>query len=178
MRSQVMSSPSNSKIAAMRRAELATRRGHAEELAEVGAEEIELHDDRVVGVAEGVDLVALVGKGGAARAVVPHHLVGAVEHLSRGDELVTRMREGRQRRVEVEPVLAVHVLTDDRVAPFSLPRVHDARGYDRDRRCVTSRRRRTAAVYVRQNGVAGDTEASGARRGAVARGQRPRHGAL
>ena len=86
------------------------------ELAEVGAEQVELGDHRVVRVVQRDQLVALVGEGGARLREVAHHLLGPVVHLARGDDLVARMIEGAERHVELMPVLGLHVLAHDGLA--------------------------------------------------------------
>src|SRR5947208_5923188 len=78
---------------------------HPAQRPEVGPEQIELDDHSVVGVVERDQLVALIREGGARLLVVAAHGRLAVVDIARGDDLVARMLEGPDRRVEVVPVL-------------------------------------------------------------------------
>ena len=83
-----------------RDAERPSGRGQAEELTGVGAEQIELGDDRVVITdVESHVLVALVGEGEPLVAVIGEDCLVPVVNLAGGDDLVTRMTvEGREAR--------------------------------------------------------------------------------
>jgi hypothetical protein len=70
----------------------------------------ELGDHRVVGVVQRDQLVALVGERGARLVEVALDRLGAVVDLAGRDDLVARVVEGRQRDVELVPVLGLHVL--------------------------------------------------------------------
>src|ERR1700677_2793688 len=88
--------------------------------AEMSAEQLELRDHARVGVVQRDQLVALVGKGGACLGEVAPYLLLAVVHVSRADQLVARMLERRDRRIEVVVVLGLHVLAHERLAALSL----------------------------------------------------------
>ena len=90
--------------------------GSAPQRAEMRAEQIELHDHRVLGMVQRDQLVALVWKRGAALVEVAQHLLLPVVYVAGGDQLVARMLERRHRRVEVVPVLRLHVLAHERFA--------------------------------------------------------------
>ena len=85
----------------------------------MSAEQIELGDDRVLGVMQCDELVALVWKRGAGLGEVPTNLRLAVVDVARGDDLVARVREGSDRRVEVVVVLGLHVLAHDGLAALA-----------------------------------------------------------
>ena len=74
--------------------------------------QVELGDHGVLGVGEHHLLVALVREGGPRGPVVPGHLVGPVEYLAGGDQLVARVVEGGEGGGEVELVLGGHVPAD------------------------------------------------------------------
>ena len=74
-----------------RHPERLARRRKAVELAEIGSQQVEFDDHRVVGDVVADVVVALVGERGAGQAVVPHHLVVAVEDLTRRHDLVARV---------------------------------------------------------------------------------------
>src|SRR5689334_19918083 len=80
-------------------AELAAGRRDPAQLAFVGPEQVELDDHRVVGVVEGDQLVALVGKRGARLGEVPTDLLLAVVDVARRDDLVARVPERLNRRI-------------------------------------------------------------------------------
>src|SRR5262249_47305612 len=100
-------------------AELTPRRERAEESPALGPEQVELDDHRIVRVPQRAQLVALVGERRARRRVVLLHRLRAVEHLTRGHDLVARVREGRERGGEVLVILRLHVLADDRLAAIA-----------------------------------------------------------
>ena len=83
----------------------------------MGPVQVGFDDHRLVGVMEGDQLVALVGERGARLLEVARHLVGAVEDVARADQLVARVVEGRERGVELVPVLGLHVLDNELLAP-------------------------------------------------------------
>ena len=74
-----------------RHPERLTRRRQPVELAEIGSQQVEFDDDRIVGDVEADVVVALVGEGGPGGPVVPHDLVVAVEDLTGGHDLVVRV---------------------------------------------------------------------------------------
>ena len=82
----------------------------------MGAHEVELHDDGIVGVMDRVDRVPLVGESGAGRGVVAADGLLAVVHLAGCDQLVAWMGEGAERHVELVAVLGLHVFSYDRCA--------------------------------------------------------------
>ena len=82
----------------------------------MGAEQVELDDDGVVGVMDDVDDVALVGECGARGGVVAADRFLAVVHLAGGDQLVARVREGSQGHVELVAVFRFHVLAHHHLA--------------------------------------------------------------
>ena len=61
------------------------------ELAEIGSQQVEFDDHRVVGDVVADVVVALVRERGPGHAVVAHHLVVAVEDLTRRHDLVARV---------------------------------------------------------------------------------------
>ena len=81
----------------------------------MGAADDRLDQHGVVGVVERDQLVALVREGPAALLEVPRHLLGPVVDVAGGDQLVAGVVEGLEGRVELVPVLRVHVLPDDRL---------------------------------------------------------------
>ncbi len=95
--------------------------------------------------AERIEWISLrwSGKAAAGRLVVAHHLVVAVEHLARGDQFVAGMVEGAQGGLEVETVLGVHVLTDDRLATSMPVEIGGGIGHTE-----TVRRRRRLALAI------------------------------
>src|SRR6202042_1195337 len=92
---------------------------HAVELTEIGSQQVEFGDHRVVGDVETHIVVPLVGERRPSGPVVPHHLVVAVENLAGGHDLVVRVTvEGGQGAIELLGHLGVHVLFDERQAPL------------------------------------------------------------
>ena len=61
-------------------------------------------------------LVALIGEGGAGVLEVAGHLLAAVVDVPRADQLVARVVEGLDRRLELVPVLGLHVLDHELLA--------------------------------------------------------------
>src|SRR5262249_7262695 len=99
-----------------RTSELASRSRRAEERTAMRAEQIELDDDRIVGMPQGQDLVPLVRERGARRLVVPANGLLTVEDLAGGNQLVARMAERREGGVELAAVLRFHVAANDHLA--------------------------------------------------------------
>jgi hypothetical protein len=89
----------------------------------VGPLQVELGDDRAVGVVQRDQLVALVGERRARLSEVGHDLLRPVVHVAGRDDLVPRVAERAERRLEVVLVLRLHVLAHHRFAPFA-QRVH------------------------------------------------------
>jgi hypothetical protein len=86
-------------------AERAARRRQRAQRSEVRPGDVDLDDDGVVGVVQGDELVALIGKGSSGLGEVAANRLLAVIDIAGGDELVARMPEGGDRRVEVMRVL-------------------------------------------------------------------------
>ncbi len=80
------------------------------------AEQVELDDHALLGVVERDQLVALIGERSARLGEVSADLALTVVDVARGDDLVARVRKGRDRGVEVVVVLRLHVLAHDRLA--------------------------------------------------------------
>ena len=82
----------------------------------MGAEKVELANHRVVAVAQGDHLVALVGKRDARVVVILADLRVTVVDDAGRDQLVTRMREGRQHVVPALGDLVAEMVDDDLLA--------------------------------------------------------------
>jgi hypothetical protein len=89
--------------------------------AEVGAGDPGLLGDGVLAVVRGDRLDGEVGDAGEVRAVVAAYGLLAVEDLARRDDLVARMVEGRDDRVQVVGGLGGGVRVEDGLA--SAPQV-------------------------------------------------------
>ena len=85
----------------------------------MGAKQIELGDQSVVCVVKGDELVALVRKRGPGLSEVATDLGLTIEDISGCDDLVARMRKGRDRRIEVVVVLGLHVLAHDSLSALT-----------------------------------------------------------
>ena len=85
----------------------------------MGAEQIELHDHRVLGVVQRERLVALIGKRRAGLREVAPNVVLAVIHVAGRDDLVAGMGECPDGRVEVVLVLRFHMLAHDHLAALA-----------------------------------------------------------
>jgi len=95
----------------------AARRRQAAVAAAVGALEVELDDDGVVGVVHGDQRVALVGERAARLLEVARDSIRAVVDVAGRHDLVARMAERGERGREVVAVLRLHVLAHDGFAP-------------------------------------------------------------
>jgi len=76
----------------------------------------ELYDHRIGAVSQRDDLVVLIGKGYAGVGVVAAHRFVAVVDNQLGDQLVTRMREGRQHIVPGVADLVVEMVEHEFLA--------------------------------------------------------------
>ena len=87
-------------------------------LAEVrgASQQVELGDDRVVGVMQRDEFVALIRKRSATLGEIGTHRLFTVIYIARRDELIARVPERGDRRVEIMPVLRLHVLPHDGLA--------------------------------------------------------------
>src|ERR1041384_3081991 len=95
-----------------REVDLAARRRQPAPIAEMGAAEAPLDDDRVVGVVHRLRLEAKVGKSLLVLLEKGVDAPVAVPYFARGDDLIARMREGRDASIELVRVLGLHVLPD------------------------------------------------------------------
>ena len=82
----------------------------------MGAEQVELDDHRVVAVAQRDHLVPLVGERDSGVVVVAAHRRVAVVDGLRQNDLVARVREGRQDRVPLLSDLVAEVVEHDLLA--------------------------------------------------------------
>jgi hypothetical protein len=82
----------------------------------VRAVEVRLDDHRIVRVVHRDQLVALIRERSPGVLEVARDLTRAVVDVARADQLVARMVERRKRRVELVPILGLHVLGDERLA--------------------------------------------------------------
>ena len=78
--------------------------------------QVELRHDRVVGMVQGDQLVALIRERGPRLLEVARHLPLAVVPVPGRDYLVARVVESAHGRVEVVPVLGLHELANDGLA--------------------------------------------------------------